>query len=190
MSNPTVDKPYTSHRVQWKIALPLLMVPISAILGHLDSVWLIGAGKWDDLPVTSAQGLSALINGPVSEFLGFRTPMEWMLIGVFWIWVGWLADRRIAGNRAPLVHYRWIRKSLYALGFALGALLLSHPILTLRSSGFYSYLLNRPFWSSPRVHLLGREITALAEIIWGTFCCFYFGNKLLGLTLKRPPSPG
>jgi len=172
--------------IPWKIVLPTTGLALTILLDRLDALWMIGAGKWDDLPVTSAQGLSALMNGPVSEFFGFRAPAQWIFIGIFWAWVGWLVDRRFAGIAAPVLRLKWLRGSLYALGFALGALLLWHAFTESRFNGYYPWLLDRAFWHSPKAHLLGREITTLGEIVWGTICLFYFGSKLLGLSLRRP----
>jgi hypothetical protein len=177
----------SNSRLQWipyEVILPTVMSAATLALTRLDAAWSIGAGKWDDLAVTSAQGLSILLNGPAAEFFGWRAPSGLVIVAVFWAWVGWLTDRRLSGNRAPVIPIRSLRRSLYALGFALGALLLFHAVTESRLQGYYSYLLKRAVWASPHAHLLGREITSLGEIIWGIFCLVYFGDKLLGLSLR------
>lgn len=183
VSNRTVTHRRILQRIPWKVILPMVMVALTVILSYLDSVWMVGAGKWDDLPVTSAWGLSVLINGPMSDFLGFARPSEWALIAAFWAWVGWLVDRRAAGIMAPVVRPKWLRISLYALGFAIGGLLLWQAYLTEAASGRFlfrhvSFLFSYALWNSPRAHLLGREISAVGEVIWGSFCSIYFANKL------------
>ena len=129
------------HRAPWKIVLPVLMIPVTIALSRLDDVWMAGAGKWDDLPVASAQGLSALMNGPISQFFGFRTPAQWILIGIFWAWVGWLFDRRMTGIRTAVIRHRGTRRGFYAVGFALGAMLLFIAVTETRFTSYYYYLL-------------------------------------------------
>lgn len=173
------------RKIPWKIALPTIAVLLELWLWHLDRLWAIGAAKWDDTAVTSAQGLSVLLNGPVAEFLRWWTPTGLVYISIFWAGVGWLTDRRLAGNRTAAVGPRWLGRSLCAVGFALGALLLFHAVSEVLLNRCYPYLLDRAFWESPHAHLLGRELTTLAEVIWGLICVMYFGKSLLSLTLKR-----
>jgi len=51
-------------RIPWRVALPTIMLAASALLLRLDARWMVGANYWDDMPVTSAWGLLALVNGP------------------------------------------------------------------------------------------------------------------------------
>jgi hypothetical protein len=172
-----------AQKIPWKIVLPATMGVATLLLSHLDDIWMRGAGKWDDLPVTSAHGLSVLLNGPVAEFLGWSAPGGLIPVTVFWTCVGWLTDRKVAGNKTPAVRPWWLRAGLYTLGFGLGALLLWHAFTQSRFSSFYPVLFHRTLWNSPVAHLLGRQIIIVGEIIWGLICTVYFGNKLLGLRI-------
>lgn len=188
VSDPSVTTKMR-QRTPWKVVLPLIAVTITLMFYRLDARWMIGAGKWDDLPVTSAQGLSALMNGPVSGLFGFRGPVQLIFIGISWAWVGWLVDRRLAGIATPVLRLKWLRRTLYALGFALGAFLLWHALAESQFNRYCPWLLNRALWRSPKAHLLGREISTLGGAVWGAIYLIYFGSKLLGLSLRRPSRP-
>lgn len=192
MSNSDVSSKNLFQRIPWKIALPVVTVLLNLWLRHLDRLWSIGAGKWDDLAVTSAEGLRVLLNGPAVRFFDRFLPngLVWVLIIVFWWWVGWLIDRRFAGNRSAVIRPRWVAGGFYALGFALGALLLWVAVIQVRFNQYYPWLFQREFWASPKVHLLGPEIITLGMMIWGLICLLYFGDKLLGLTFRHPAASG
>lgn len=188
MSNSDVSSNNLFRRIRWRIAFPAIAVLLNLWLQHLDWFWSIGAAKWDDLAATSAQGLIILLNGPVFWLLFPYLPngLDWILIITFWAWIGWLIDRPLAGNRSIVIRPRWLRGSLYALGFALGVFFLWHAGSEILFNRFYSYVMVRAFWESPHAHLMGREIETLAAAVWGLICVLCFGGKLLDLARKRP----
>lgn len=87
------------------------------------------------MPVTNAWGLVALLNGP-GFYLAFwlRLPAvhafgenfheTGRLLGVvvFWGCIGWMADWKLSSVSGPLIRRRWLRRSLFACGFALATL--------------------------------------------------------------------
>jgi len=94
-------------RIPWKFVLPAAMVGATAALLHFDKVWGRGAGYWDDMPITTAWGLLALLNGPgfwLSRFFSFFASDAVVLLigsGAFWMWSGYLFDKRLKAFASP-----------------------------------------------------------------------------------------
>lgn len=155
---------------------PAIMVSVALLLSCLDKVWLRGAGVWDDMPVTTAQGLAALLIGP-SPLIIAKLPARLLGVAAFWTCLGFLLDRRLSGSRAPLIRNVRLRVVLYSLGFILallfvweGARHISHAEL--------AYLWRTLRSSSPRRTLLGRELRTVALLLWGVGYTIYFSVKL------------
>ncbi|HET6181660.1 MAG TPA: hypothetical protein VFE61_32375 [Candidatus Sulfotelmatobacter sp.] len=157
-----------------------MMVAITIILSHLDSVWRVGAGKWDDLPITTAQGLIVLLNGPAAVPRGLKTLAQLPEVPVFWAWFGYLLDRRLRGLQKPVVRNRSVRVVLYCLGFILACLFAWEGISHLR---MFDARLIRYVWralenSSSRRTLLGGLLMPIADSMWGLGYAVYFSVKL------------
>lgn len=201
VSNSIMDKPGFLRRIPWKIALPVITLGVTIVLLRLDEICLVKGRGADDMPVSSAWGLLCLLHWPVffltsfgsrwmnGEFLGLNLYVEVHVAAalLFWALMGWLLDRKLAGRIDPLIRSRAIRIGLYTLGLlvALFALLVGIPetIGYARTWIHFNEIL-RSKW----IYLLGREINSLAAAIWGLTSTLYFGNRLLGLTLKRAHS--
>jgi len=174
------------------------MAALTTVLLYLDEVWLSRAAGYDDMPVGSAQGLAALLDGP-GWFIGHYSwvpvhilgedvnlgPLVW--VAIFWSWVGWLLDRRLLGTAPPVIRTRWLRRSLYSVGFSLALLFLLTGAMFIQREYEVFLRLGR-FLRSPWRFLLGREITAVAGVLWGMVGLYYFGAKLLGLRIWHNPS--
>src|SRR6202022_1696499 len=91
---------------------------VTIALSYLDRFWSRGDGLWDYLPVTTAQGLAALLTGP-SPLVVAKLPARLMGVAVSWAWLGFLLDRRLSGLREPIIRKEWLRLSLYFLGLIL-----------------------------------------------------------------------
>jgi hypothetical protein len=164
------------RKLRWTLVFPAIMVSVALPLSYLDKVWLRGAGVWDDMPVTTAQGLAALLIGP-SPLIVAKLPARLLGVAAFWTWLGFLLDRRFSGIRGPIIRNVWLRVVLYSLGFIFalmfvreGALHMSHAEL--------DYLCRALRSSSPRRTLLGRELTTVARLLWGVGYTLYFSVKL------------
>jgi len=179
--------------IPWKFALPAISVVLTLYLIHLDELWSIGAGKWDDMFVTSASGMVRLLNGPVATLLGGLTLRVYLVVGaVFWAWTGYLFDRRLHGIPESTIRRRWVRWILYALGFALACLLIFASAQSLR---FYDARYLNFLWrilKSPTPHrkLLGRDVTTIAMLGWGVGCLVYFSRNLWVLAVSPPLGAG
>lgn len=175
------------------------MAALTAVLLYLDEVWLSRAAGYDDMPIGSAQGVAAVLDGP-GWYLGHFSrvpvhilgenvnlgPLVW--VAIFWTWVGWLLDRRLLGSAPPVIRTRWLRRSLYALGLSLSLLFLSGAAMFIRQD-YLVFLRLGLFLRSPWRFLLGREITAVSGVLWGTVGLYYFGAKLLGLRIRSKLAP-
>jgi hypothetical protein len=191
VSNPIVTAKSILRRIPWKFALPATSVLLTLYFIHLDALWSIGAGKWDDMAVTSASGLVGLINGPVAILLGGLKLRAYLVVGAaFWAWTGYLFDRRLRGIRESTIRRRWVRWILYALGFALACLVLLASAESLRFYhmhylSFLSRVLKSP---TPHRKLLGRDVITIAMLGWGVGYLIYFSRKLWSLAIS--PSLG
>jgi hypothetical protein len=186
------------RRVPWKFVLPAVMLTATAAFLRLNTIWMGGAGYWDDMPVTSAWGLVALVNGP-GFWLGqiLRGPMgDYVGLAlasvIFWTWSGYLVDRRLSGNRASMIRKTWIRVALYSLGLVTGCLAtvgaIVSPHFVFALTHYHQYvgsLVNTFRTKSPWMTLLGRDILVIAWMLWGLGYAGYFGKKLLLLALGR-----
>jgi hypothetical protein len=188
------------RKLPWRILLPVIMLTATLALFYLDQIWLKGAGKWDDMPATSAWGMAALLNGPgFYVTLWLELPTVHILgesihdlgrlfgVGVFWAWIGYLLERKLRGIRNSTIRNHWARVILYILGFAIACLLvmagaqgLSH--FDARYMHFLWQVLQSP---TPRRRLLGRELFSIAALAWGIGYAAYFAIQLWHL-LVRP----
>jgi hypothetical protein len=168
------------------------MFAITEFLFHLDRRWMIGASRFDDLPETSALGLIALLEAPalwIWHFL-YIPRVSWILLPpgigtslctlLFWFWVGLHLDRRRRGNFEPILRAVWLRAALYVLAIAVSLLFL---YVSLRETVSLNGLAIRLLWegmisNSPKRILLGREITDIAYMLWGTACVAYCVQNL------------
>lgn len=190
MSNPIVSAKSILRRIPWKFALPTISIALTLYLIHLDALWSIGAGKWDDMAVTSARGMVWLLNGPVAIFFGWNASIQLLGIAVFWAWMGYLFDRRLHDIRGSTIRRQWIRWILYAMGFALACLLIFASAQDLR---FYNTHYLNFLWRilknpTPHRKLLGRDVTTIAMLVWGVAYWVYFLRKLWSLAVLRSPA--
>ena len=175
------------RKIPWRIALPAITSTLTFALLRLDRIWMKGAFHLDDMPVTTARGLIALLNGPgflVGRILADLVENDIGLIGaaIFWAWLGYLLDRKFRGVRDPVLRRKWLRLALYVLGLAFACLTFLaaawHPY-----NGFIDSQWVWRMWrilrsDSPWRRLLGREFLAIAAIFWGIGYTIYFGHKL------------
>ena len=183
----------TLGRVPWRFVLPVVTTAATAVLLYLNGLWMIGAGYWDDLPVTTAWGLARALNGP-AYFLFLPLPIpavhifgvtSWESnvlprVALFWAFLGWLAERRLRGIRAPLVRLRWLRGTLYAMGLGLALLFFLYGSILEVHRDWLVWLRLQELLNSPKRHLLGREVIEIGGALWGAVYVIYFGEKLLG----------
>jgi hypothetical protein len=168
-----------------------MMLAITLFLFHLDRLWMIGAFRWDDLPATSALGLMALLDAPALWIwrLLSMSRASWILppgVGIslstllFWSWVGLHLDRRRQRDFEPILSAVWLRAALYALAIAVSLLFLYAGLkATIELHGLKIRLLWECMISrSPKRILLGREITDVAYVLWGTVCVAYCTHNL------------
>jgi hypothetical protein len=177
------------------------MLALAVELFRLDALWMRGAFYLDDMPVTTARGLIGIANGPgfVLTFWLRLPPVRvcgsemWdtgRLAGivVFWAGIGWLLDRRLAGMRAPLIHQRWLRGSLHALGFGAAVIFLGSALWEIHQElGVWEHM--GEFLTSPRWRLMGREALHTGGVLWGSIYATYFGSKLLDFRSHRSGAP-
>ncbi len=162
----------------WKFVLPAIMIPLATVLFYLDQMWLRRADRWDDNPLSTAQGLAALLLGP-SPLIVAKLPLRLFWVAVLWTGLGFLLDRRRSGIREPIIHSLWLRVVLYSLGLMLAVLFAWDGSMLLRwSHAEVDYLWRCLNSTSPRRTLLGRELTTLARLLWGTAFSAYFSLKL------------
>jgi hypothetical protein len=175
------------RKIPWKIALPGIVLIITMFLLHLDKIWLQKTRGVDQMYGTSAWGLVCLLIWPglfLSFWLRYLPAIisgfyvyDWGRLGaglLFWACIGWLLDRRLAGVVRPVVPSRWIRISLYTLGFAVAiyALVLGGLGVVRMIPFVFPQLVSR--W----IYLMGPELN-LAAAVWGLIGACYFGSKLL-----------
>jgi len=158
------------------------MLAASALLLRLDARWMVGANYWDDMPVTSAWGLLALVNGPgffLFKFLDGSYVVQLLGIAIFWGWTGFLLDRKIGGAPRLLTGRLWIRVFLHSLGFSFAFVFLLGAINNIRAHyGYTSSWSLGPILAYPKKTLVGREIIAVSAVIWGSAYVIYFSCKL------------
>ncbi len=179
------------RRTRWKVILPAITIPLTGALLYLDRLWMRGAGRWDDMPVTTAWGLIAVLNGPGF----FLTP--WLKLpavhlfgetiyalgrlvgaGSYWLLVGWLIDRKLRRDVVPAVRPRWLLNSLYAVGFGVSTLFLCSALWEIHRD-YIVWEHMGELLRSPRWRLIGREMLYIGGGIWGSIYAVYFGYKVL-----------
>ena len=184
------------RRVPWKFVLPAVMLTATAAFLRLDAVWMRGAAYWDDMPVTSAWGFLGLLNGPgfwlgqilralIGDYVGLSLGSV-----IFWAYSGFLIDRRLGGNRTPIIGKTWIRVLLHSLGLVVACLALAGAVTSLRFAftdfdKYSPWMMNTFRSKSPWRTLLGRDVLAIAGIVWGLGYAQYFGKKLLSFALGQ-----
>jgi hypothetical protein len=168
----------TARRLRWTLLLPAVALAVTIALSYLDHFWSRRDGLWDYLPVTTAQGLAALLTGP-SPLVVAKLPARLMGVAVSWAWLGFLLDRRLSGLREPIIRNEWLRPSLYFLGLILALSFAWEGSRLLHTSRAELDFLWRVLMSpSARRALLGRELTTAAQFLWGVGFAVYFSAKL------------
>ena len=184
------------RRIRWKFVLPAIAGPLTLGLIHLDRLWMKGAGKWDDMPVTTAHGLIGLVNSPfclvLASLAGESYNSTLLVFALMW-WgsLGWLLDRRLQ-RAAHLIKIGWARAGALSLGLAVSGMMLLLVLVYVRSTmlpgtelkKYISFILLGPF---PR-RLLGRETLVLAGVVWWGGFAIYFASKLCRMVARRPAS--
>lgn len=169
-------------RIPWKLVFPAIAGALTLELRHLDRLWLIGSGKWDDMAVTTASGLIMLVNGPFCFVLA-NLVGDFIFALIWWSSLGWLLDRKLRG--APhLIKTGWARAATLSIGLAISSTMLCLLLVHIRFAGIQRYLpfiLAGPF---PR-RLLGRETALLAGVLWSTGFTIYFALKLRSMIAQR-----
>jgi hypothetical protein len=172
------------RKIPWKFVLPAIMLGVTFELVHLDRVWGKGAGRWDDMPVTTAYGPIALLNGPGALFNFFAgVPIRIIMVAVFWCWMGFLLDRRLHGIHTPIIRNIWIRVALWSLGFALSVFAILGFHFYMKSQLWFLSFANLKTLvhiflnPSPIRKLMGREVRAIAYFLWGVSFAIYFLYK-------------
>jgi hypothetical protein len=154
------------------------VIPVATLLFYLDQLWLRGAGVWDDMPVTTAQGLAALLIGP-SPLIVAKLPLRLFGVAIFWTWLGFFLDRWRSAIREPMIRSVWLRVVLYSLGPILALLFAWKGSTFLRlAHAELDYLWRCVKSTSPHRTLLGRELTTLTRLLWGITYAAYFSLKL------------
>ena len=164
--------------------LPVIMAGGTVELVHLDRLWSIGAEYWDDMPVTTAYGLLGLLNGPAGLFNPAILPIRIIIVAGFWCWMGFLLDRRLQGVKVPIIKNIWVRIALWSLGLAFSVFAVLTFYFFMRSQGWFDSfanvqrLLHIFLNASPWRKLMGREVRAIAYLLWGSTFAVYFFYKL------------
>jgi len=164
------------------------MAAVTIGLSYLDSAWSgYSQGYGDAYTVGTAQGLAALINGPGAPgVMNLRGQL--LGVAIFWTWNGFLIDRRFRGVRSPLIRRVWIRFALYLLGLGLASWSFWSVAKYLLYEDTLKYLARMPsiFLSNSPIRFgLGRDLMAIARLIWGFGYALYFLKKLLWLEIGR-----
>jgi len=177
------------RRLSWKLALPLLMAALTIGLHYLDRAWLRAWGAWDDLAVTTARGLSVLLNGPGSFFApGLKLSGQLLGVAIFWTWIGFLLDRRLRGIKTSTIRRIWLRVALHVVGLGVSCWLIWNVARFIEPATVRDlFKLPSIFLSNSPVRFLrGRDFVAIAEILWGLGYAIYFLKKLWLLRKARP----
>jgi hypothetical protein len=156
------------------------MTAASAALLYLDARWMFGALKWDDMATTTAWGLLALLNGPGFRVFRLLGGSFYGLAGIaiFWFSRGLLLDRRLAGLPTIRTRKPRLRAALPSLGLSISFLVATAAANQLRSEILHVWHLPQTISDHPRKTLLGRDVLAVAFLIWGVACTIYFSTKL------------
>jgi hypothetical protein len=170
----------TAKKISWSVVLPSMMLAAMAALIHLDRVWMRGASYWDDMPVTTAWGLITLLNGPAIFVTNWAPwPTRVFAVGAFWACLGILLDRRVRGNRAPIIQNKALRILLFLLGFSVASLVALSALHSVWFQGFdvrrfVDVLLRGGVMRT----LMGRTVQLFAGLVWGLGYTAYFALKL------------
>lgn len=174
------------NTIRWKLVFPAIAGALTLELIHLDRLWMIGAGKWDDMAVTTAHGLILLVNGPfcfvLAGFAGESYNSALLIFALMW-WssLGWLLDRRLQRG-THLIKVGWARAAAFSIGLAISCLMLLLALVYVRSTmllgtgirKYVTFILVGPF---PH-RLLGRETSVVASTVWSAGFAIYFASKL------------
>jgi hypothetical protein len=183
---------------KWARALPVLALAITVVLmitaaAQDEKLWAdLGHGRFPDTPnvyQVPARLLMQLLSGPSFLFRvwfgGFHAFGLYFadlgclpFVALFWFWVGWGLDRRIAGNRAPWIKSRLFRGMLYGAMLTLTCLF---GWAVLHSLKLQSLLPPSSMaWRTLKIlKLRSHALGEYAMLLWTMLFIFYFARKFV-----------
>ena len=191
------------RKVRWLWNLPTGMSAITIVLMVLTPIqetkfWEDHhtARYWEVQP--PARLFAELLNGP-GFFLTYRLRGIQLfgqdvydfgrLVGVviFWTWIGWALDRRLAGIRMPIIKLRWLRASIYAVLVGLVALFIGAVLSDLHS---LQMLPSTLLWAHLRTWGLHASVLArYVMLAWAAVGFVFFSKQMLTAFKTHPDSP-